>query len=204
MRDELVSRLGNYFDIFCDGKERPEYYTHIVNDRNFGRLNKLLENTEGKIVYGGQRDGSTRFFGPTIVTGVEPGDSLLSGELFGPILLIVDADLDAAIAYTRANQHPLAIYAFTNDPAEKARILNETQSGGVTFNDCMLHVAAHDAPFGGVGHSGLGYYHGHYDVLAFSHLRTQVEDWWARMNGGDRTEVCGKTGEFPNGISREP
>ncbi|KAF1365576.1 aldehyde dehydrogenase [Lizonia empirigonia] len=180
VRDELVKKLCKYFDIFKDQKERPEYYTHIVNDRNFERLDRLLCNTKGKVIYGGERDRKTRYFGPTIITDVKEGDSLLSEELFGPMLPIIDADLDAAIEYTRAGEHPLAIYAFTRDKLEKDRILNETQSGGVTFNDCILHVAAHDAPFGGVGTSGMGYYHGRYGVLAFSHLRTYINalpDW---------------------------
>ncbi|KAH4595509.1 aldehyde dehydrogenase [Parastagonospora nodorum] len=174
IRGELVEKLGKYFDLFSGGQERPEHYTHIVNDRNFNRLENLLSETKGQVVYGGKRDKQTRYFSPTIVTDVKPGDSLLSEELFGPMLPIIDADLDTAIKYTRSGEHPLAIYAFTKDTGEKERILEETRSGGVTFNDCVLHVAAHDAPFGGVGNSGMGYYHGRYGILTFSHLRTYI------------------------------
>lgn len=174
VRGELVQSLEKYFRIFMDGKDRPEYYTKIVNDRNFVRLENLLQNTSGKVAFGGDRDRPTRYFAPTIVVNVRPGDSLLSEELFGPILPIIDADLDTAISYTRAGEHPLAVYAFTHDATERARVLHETQSGGVTFNDCMLHIAAHNAPFGGVGKSSQGYYHGRYGILAFSHLRTYI------------------------------
>lgn len=72
-------------------------------------------------------------------------------------------------------EHPLVLYGFTTTKDDKARILNETTSGGVTFNDTILHVAVEDAPFGGVGNAGTGYYHGRYGVLAFSYLRTYVE-----------------------------
>lgn len=175
VRDALVKSLARHFDIFMGNKDtQPEYYSHIINERNFDRLDRLLQKTSGQIVYGGQRNRTTRFFAPTIVTGVKPGDSLLSEELFGPILPVVDADLDAAIAFTRGTDRPLALYAFTANEAEKTRILDETQSGGVTFNDCTLHVVACDAPFGGTGSSGHGYYHGPYGIREFSHLRTHV------------------------------
>ncbi|KAJ5166126.1 Aldehyde dehydrogenase NAD(P)-dependent [Penicillium canariense] len=176
VREAFVNSMIQHFDIFMGGRDtKPEYYTHIINDRNFDRLDRLLTSTSGKIVYGGRRDRSTRFFAPTIVTGVKPGDSLLSEELFGPILPVMDADLDSALTYTRSGDRPLGIYAFTEKQAEKTRVLDETQSGGVTFNDCTLHVVACDAPFGGTGPSGQGYYHGPHGVREFSHLRTYVD-----------------------------
>lgn len=174
IRGELVERLSHWFDEFSGGQERPEHYKHIVNDRNFNRLENLLSETKGQVVYRGKRDRQTRYFSPTIVTDVKPGDSLLSEELFGPMLPIIDADLDTVIKYTRSGEYLLAIYPFTKDASEKERILEETRSGGVTFNDCVLHVAAHDAPFGGVGNSGMGYYHGRYGILTFSHFRTYI------------------------------
>lgn len=162
---------------------QPEYYTHIINDRNFDRLDRLLNSTSGSIVYGGQRDRTNRFFAPTVVTGVKPSDSLFSEELFGPILPILDADLDTAFSITQQTGRPLGIYAFTNSKAEQERILNETQSGGVTFNDCTLHVLGRDAPFGGTGASGFGYYHGPYGVREFSHLRTHIHAMPSWMEG---------------------
>jgi aldehyde dehydrogenase (NAD+) len=176
VREALVTSMIKHFDTFMGGRDaKPDYYTHIINERNFDRIDRLLTSTSGKIVYGGQRDRTTRFFAPTIVTGIKPGDPLLSEELFGPILPVMEADLDFALTYTRAGDRPLGIYAFTENKAEKTRILEETQSGGVTFNDCTLHVMARDAPFGGTGPSGQGYYHGPYGVREFSHLRTYVD-----------------------------
>lgn len=171
-----MTSLSSHFDTFLGGKdESPDYYTRIINERNFDRLDRLLSDSSGKIVYGGKRDRSSLFFGPTIVTGIKPNDSLLSEELFGPILPILDADLDSAISTIASMEHPLAIYPFTNSQSDKNRILSETSSGGVTFNDCYLHFAAKDAPFGGVGHSGTGYYHGPHGVRTFSHLRTYID-----------------------------
>ncbi|GKZ46649.1 hypothetical protein AbraIFM66951_009787 [Aspergillus brasiliensis] len=173
IREAFVERLIHYFDEFNGGRDnQPDYYSRIINERNFDRLESLLDGTTGKLIYGGIRNRQTRYFGPAIVVDVKTDDSLLSEELFGPILPIVDADLDTAISFTRSVEHPLALYAFTHVESEKTRILNETASGGVTFNDCLLHAAALDAPFGGVGNSGIGSYHGKYGILAFSHLRT--------------------------------
>lgn len=98
----------------------------------------------------------------------------MSEELFGPILPIIDASLDEAIAYTAKHDHPLALYGFTNNQAEKDKILSKTNSGGVTFNDCILHMTVKDAPFGGVGASGTGAYHGSYGFEEFIHRRTVV------------------------------
>ncbi|KIW09013.1 hypothetical protein, variant [Verruconis gallopava] len=184
VRKELVSRMANYFDTFNGGKgNRPEWITHVVNDRNWARLDNLLKNTQGKIVYGGERDAKTRYFAPTIVVDVKPGDSLLSEELFGPILPVVDMTYDQAIKFTAQGEHPLALYPFTESQAEKDRISKETLSGGVTFNDCALHAFAKGAPFGGTGNSGTGAYHGPYGILTFSHLRTYVNGLPSWMEG---------------------
>lgn len=171
VREALINNLIRYFEIFTNGEQQPEYYTRIINERNFDRLDRLLSQTSGQILYGGHRDRKTLFFGPTIVS-VKPDDILLSEELFGPILPVLEADLDTAIAFTRGTGRPLALYGFTNNEKEKQRILNETQSGGVTFNDCIWHCLALDAPFGGTGSSGHGCYHGRHGVREFSHLRT--------------------------------
>jgi aldehyde dehydrogenase (NAD+) len=184
VRKELISRMTTHFDTFLGGRDaQPEWITHIINDRNFNRLDNLLKNTQGKIVYGGQRDPATRYFAPTIVVDVKPGDSLLSEELFGPILPIVDMNYNEAIKFTSAGDHPLALYPFTEDQKEKDRITTETLSGGVTFNDCAMHAFAKGAPFGGVGNSGAGAYHGHHGILAFSHQRTYVNGLPAWMEG---------------------
>ncbi|KAH8898770.1 aldehyde dehydrogenase [Thozetella sp. PMI_491] len=176
VRDKFVQNLAKYFDEFLGGgKESPEWYSKIVSQRHFDRLSDLLEKTSGKVVYGGQRDRDTLFFSPTVVTGIKMDDPLMQEEIFGPILPVLDATLDEAISLTRGLEHSLALYGFTSSQAEKDRILAETLSGGVCFNDCMMQVVAKDAPFGGVGSAGFGAYHGPYGIRQFSHMRTTVD-----------------------------
>lgn len=176
VKTQFLTALKKYFDEFLGGpNSQPSYCTSIVNDRNYGRLEGLLEKTSGKIIYGGDRDPKTRYWSPTVVDGVTTDDSLLTEELFGPILPILDATWQEAIDYTRAHDHPLSLYGFTDNAAEKATLLAQTNSGGVTFNDCILHMMIKDAPFGGVGASGQGAYHGIYGFNQFTHLRTVAD-----------------------------
>ncbi|CAI4212303.1 unnamed protein product [Parascedosporium putredinis] len=174
---EFLTHLTAYLDEFLQGGRNatPDYYSHIINERNFDRLDTLLRNTAGKPIYEGRRDRDTLFFGPTVVDDVRPDDSLLSEELFGPILPIIKADLAEALRLTRSLDHPLALYAFTGSQREKDLILASTLSGGVTFNDCFLHATAKGVPFGGVGNSGTGSYHGRWGIDEFSHRRTCVD-----------------------------
>ncbi|KAG5999126.1 hypothetical protein E4U54_002049 [Claviceps lovelessii] len=175
IKKEFIAALSKYFDQYRSGQSsEPAYATRIVNDRHFKRLENLLVTTQGKIVYGGERNPENRFFAPTIVDGVTTSDPLLSEELFGPILPLLDATLDEAISYTAQHDHPLALYGFTSSQQEKDKILHQTNSGGVTFNDAILHMMVKDAPFGGVGASGMGAYHGVYGFNEFTHLRTVV------------------------------
>lgn len=177
----FLKALAKNFDRFLSGgpDKKPDYVTHIVNDRHYNRLEGLLEKSKGNIIYGGDRDPATRYFAPTVVDNVDTNDSLLSEELFGPILPILDGTLDEAIEYTAANDHPLSLYGFTTSSAEQKAILDRTNSGGVTFNDALLHMAMKDAPFGGVGPSGTGAYHGIYGFNEFVHLRTvaSIPNW---------------------------
>ncbi|KAH7126018.1 putative aldehyde dehydrogenase [Dactylonectria macrodidyma] len=175
VKEQFLASLYKYFDEFLpESSKKPSYYSQIINERNFNRLDGLLQRSSGKIVYGGQRDVNTLHFHPTIVDGVSTSDSLMTEELFGPILPILDGTLDEAIAYTAKYDHPLALYGFTQDQAEMDKILNQTASGGVTLNDCLLHMTVKGAPFGGVGGSGMGSYHGPYGFKEFTHLRTVV------------------------------
>ncbi|OAA74020.1 Aldehyde dehydrogenase NAD(P)-dependent [Cordyceps fumosorosea ARSEF 2679] len=175
----FLAALAKYFDKYLGGGHaagastvNPGHVTNIINDRHYNRLEGLLEKSSGNIIYGGGRDPATRYFAPTVVDNVTTDDALLSEELFGPILPVLDATLDEAIAYTAAHDHPLSLYGFTESTAERRAILERTRSGGVTFNDGVLHMAMKDAPFGGVGASGTGAYHGIYGFREFTHLRT--------------------------------
>jgi coniferyl-aldehyde dehydrogenase len=102
-----------------------------------------------------------------------PGSAIAANEIFGPALVInTYAEIDDALAAVNAGECPLALYYFGADPAEQQRVLDRTLSGGVSVNDVTMHPALHDAPFGGVGASGMGHYHGREGFLQFSHARS--------------------------------
>ena len=105
---------------------------------------------------------------------IDPGDDMqiMQDEIFGPLLPLKPYDdLDDVIEYINRKQRPLALYLYSNDKATQDKIINNTLSGGMCLNDCMLHVAQHDMPFGGIGNSGMGHYHGEEGFNEFSKLR---------------------------------
>lgn len=149
-------------------------YTSIINTRHYQRLQHLLTDAaqQGASVHtltGEPSDSSSRKIPPTVVLGVTPDMQIMQDEIFGPILPIIEyRDLDEAIAYINARERPLALYWFGQDSARQQRVLTETISGGVTINDCVWHFAQESQPFGGVGASGQGAYHGEHGFRTFS------------------------------------
>jgi aldehyde dehydrogenase (NAD+)/aldehyde dehydrogenase (NAD(P)+) len=158
-------------------------YTHIIHDRAFQNLSKIIETTKGDIVVGGESDAASRYLPPTIVDNVKWDDSTMRGEIFGPILPIIEYDdlLEAISRIVSGPDTPLAQYIFTsgktsrNSNPQLNQILTSIRSGATIVNDVLLHVALANAPFGGVGNSGHGAYHGIYSFRAFSHERTTIE-----------------------------
>jgi aldehyde dehydrogenase (NAD+) len=171
VHDELVDRLRAEIDRAYGGNPRtsPDY-GRIVSDRHVARLEKLLE--AGTIVAGGEVDHDARYVAPTLLTGVDRDDPVMQEEIFGPILPIVPvASVDEATAFVRAGDHPLALYAFTDDGDEASAIIDATSSGGVCVNGTLYHITNPHLPFGGVGASGMGAYHGRFGFDTFSHER---------------------------------
>lgn len=172
IHDLFVQRLAFWNEHFLS--KEADQMAHCVNDQNFIRLDKSLASTKGTIAYGGDRDPATRKFTSTVVTDVKISDSLLSEELFGPICPVIKADYVTAYKQISKMPHPLGLYIFSSSQAEIDEILRNTNSGGVTVNDCMLHAGVPNAPFGGVGPSGMGANHGVHGFKAFTHMRTVV------------------------------
>jgi NAD-dependent aldehyde dehydrogenases len=148
-------------------------YTSIISARHFDRLLHLIEEARERgaevieLVSG--TDGHRRIMAPVIVTGVDDTMALMQEEIFGPILPVVPYDtLDEALAYINGRDRPLALYWFGTDAEAEARVLNGTIAGGVTINDTILHLAQDNLPFGGVGASGYGAYHGETGFVALS------------------------------------
>lgn len=176
--DAFVHGVKATFQRFYGAQtEHNPNYTAVVHERHHERMLRLLDDARAK---GGRVEacgeiptGAGRQLPLHIVTNLRPDMAILRDELFGPILPVVPYDtLDEAIAFINARPRPLALYCFSHDPAERNELLRRTHSGGVTINDWGWHVINHDAPFGGVGNSGMGTYHGEEGFRELSHAKT--------------------------------
>jgi coniferyl-aldehyde dehydrogenase len=156
-----------------------EDYTSIIDERHVVRLLRAIqevETTGAKVLQHEDDVGKTRKIGPTIVLNAPESSALMREEIFGPVLPIVGYDdLDEAINYVNAKERPLALYCFSNDEAHRNRVLDGAISGGVTLNGTLLHIAQDSLPFGGIGPSGMGAYHGEDGFRRFSHARAVHE-----------------------------
>ena len=153
-------------------KDSP-HYVRIVSEKAFDRLGTYLK--DGEIIYGGERDRDARFFGPTLLDDVAPDSSVMTEEIFGPIFPIMTfASREEVIDFINARPKPLALYYFGKRSAGR-EILRRTSSGGACINDTIMHIANSSLPFGGVGNSGIGRYHGRESLLAFSHRRSVLD-----------------------------
>jgi coniferyl-aldehyde dehydrogenase len=152
-------------------------FTSVLNDRHFARLSGLVEDAKAKgarvVELGTRQPGSpSRMFLPTLLVGVTDEMTVMQEEIFGPILPVVTYDtLDDAIAYVNARPRPLALYFFGNEETAQRRVVERTTSGGVSINDTILHYAQDDLPFGGIGTSGMGAYHGIEGFKTMSHAK---------------------------------
>ncbi|XP_010011042.1 PREDICTED: fatty aldehyde dehydrogenase [Nestor notabilis] len=146
-------------------------YERIINKRHFRRVLSLMEGQ--KIAHGGEVDEASCFIAPTILTDVSPESKVMEEEIFGPVLPILTVkNVDEAIEFINRREKPLALYVFSNNKKLIKRVISETSSGGVTGNDVIMHYLLSTLPFGGVGNSGMGAYHGKYSFETFSHHRS--------------------------------
>ena len=147
--------------------ESPDY-GKIINEKHFRRLLGLLDSD--KLVLGGERDPAALRIAPTILDNVTGEDPVMQEEIFGPILPVLPVDsLEEAIAFVRERPRPLALYLFTSSREAERRVFSQLSFGGGCVNDTILHLASSRLPFGGVGDSGMGAYHGKYSFFTFSH-----------------------------------
>ncbi|KAH7928569.1 aldehyde dehydrogenase [Leucogyrophana mollusca] len=171
----------------------------IISAGHFSRIKGLLDKTEGEIVFGGETDESRKFIAPTVVKGVKETDSLMSEELFGPILPVMPVEnVDAAIEYINKKDHPLSLYVFSQDAAFKSKVFDNTQSGSAIANDVIIHGGADGLPFGGTGPSGSGYHHGKYSFDEFTHLRASLDSpsWIDKILGSRYPPYTSKKENF--------
>ncbi len=170
-RDPFVATMQKALhEFYGDDPARCEDYGRIVNQAHFERLVNYLR--DGKTVHGGRHDAKDLFITPTMLTDVSLESPLMQEEIFGPILPVLEFDkLDDALAMLRDRPTPLALYLFTRDRATEARVLADARSGGACLNDVVSHMIGAGLPFGGLGASGMGAYHGRAGFEAFSHQR---------------------------------
>jgi aldehyde dehydrogenase (NAD+) len=175
IKTELLTLLKqNIQEFYGDDPMQSPDFCRIINARQFDRLTSFLNN--GTVAIGGQTDAPTRYIAPTILDNITWDDPIMQDEIFGPILPILTYDqLDAAIALVNDRPKPLALYFFSNDSAKHDLILAQTTSGGACINDTVMHIAVAELPFGGVGTSGMGAYHGKASFDTFSHYKSVLK-----------------------------
>ncbi len=171
IKDAFIAKEKFYIHkFFGENPQESESLGRIINELHFDRLAAYLK--DGDVIEGGQTDREDKYIAPTLLENVDLDSPIMKEEIFGPILPIIEyGNLKEAIDFIQARPKPLALYIFSKNNKKVERILEETSSGGVAVNDTLTHLANGDLPFGGVGESGIGAYHGQHSFDLFSHLK---------------------------------
>jgi aldehyde dehydrogenase (NAD+) len=170
IRDELVSKIGAAITKFTSDK--PDGM-RIVNQRQFDRISSYLSGGDGKVVVGGKCDASSLRIQPAVVVDPDPDGPLMQNEIFGPVLPVVTVQsLDDAIRFVNSRPKPLSAYLFTKTRETRERVIKEVPAGGMLVNHLAFQVSTAKLPFGGVGASGMGAYHGKFGFEEFSHRKS--------------------------------
>lgn len=172
IENQIVEKLKKSLkEFYGEDPQKSRDYGRIISARHFQRVMGLIQGQ--KVVHGGTGDAATRYIAPTILSNVDPQSPVMQEEIFGPLMPIVHVSgLDEAIKFINQREKPLALYVFSNNDKVIKKMIAETSSGGVTANDVIVHITVHSLPFGGVGHSGMGSYHGKKSFETFSHRRS--------------------------------
>lgn len=150
--------------------DNVDHYCKIINERNFDRLEKMIDRE--KVVFGGETNREKRYISPTVLDNVTWDDAVMQEEIFGPILPILTyKNLETAIQTVVEGEKPLSAYLFSNDTKEQELFTEKLSFGGGCINDTLMHLSNDRLPFGGVGNSGIGHYHGKFGFIAFSHQK---------------------------------
>ena len=171
IKDKLIVELIHQIkQIYGQDPAKSEALVKIIDSKNFDRLMNLMDSE--KVVHGGDSSKKDLFIAPTLLHPVSLTDPIMQEEIFGPLLPIIEYDtLEDAIEIIKGQPKPLSLYTFTENTQIKNRILHEVSFGGGCINETLVHLANHDLPFGGVGHSGMGNYHGKFGFDTFSHQK---------------------------------
>jgi acyl-CoA reductase-like NAD-dependent aldehyde dehydrogenase len=171
IKDEFVQHMAaTVREFYGEDPQKSPDYGRVINQRNFDRLKGLLGS--GRVAIGGQTDATERYIAPTVLVDVSPDSPIMQEEVFGPILPVLEIDsVEAVIAWVNSMPRPLGLYVFAEDLEVAERILAATESGDAAINDCSIHPLVPELPFGGVGNSGMGKYHGRWGFEAFTNAR---------------------------------
>ncbi|HCL4437856.1 aldehyde dehydrogenase [Clostridium botulinum] len=172
IKEKLISSIENYIvEFFGENTFESEDYPRIINERHFKRLEGYLK--EGKIVSGGNTDINNLYIEPTIIEGINFENRIMEEEIFGPIFPVIEfEDIDKVIDIVKNNPKPLALYYFSENKEKQEFIIKNISFGGGCINDTIMHLSTSTLPFGGVGSSGIGGYHGRASFDTFSHKKS--------------------------------
>jgi len=175
VKDDLVRMMKVEIENFYgENPQESKDFPRIINERHFNRLKSYINNE--KIVVGGKTDLKDKYISPTIMDNISWDDEVMKDEIFGPILPILEYErINEAIKIINSKPKPLALYLFSNSKIVEERVLENTSSGGVCINDTLSHITTNFLPFGGVGDSGIGDYHGKYSFETFSHRKSVMK-----------------------------
>ncbi len=195
--------LTNFYGAPAKRLKNPDL-THIVNERHTKRLAQLLSDAKehgARVIVGGQVDLDACMIAPTLIENVKHDTLIMQEEIFGPLLPILEyTDLQAVVAQINAQPKPLALYIYSRDEERIERLMQQTSSGGVCINQCMMHFAHGNLPFGGVNNSGIGSAHGHHGFKAFSHERAVLTAGRLRLEKFFAPPYTAKRVRFIRGI----
>jgi aldehyde dehydrogenase (NAD+) len=176
IKPDLINALKKYLqEFYGENPATSPDYARIIHQKHFHRLTNLLKC--GKVIIGGETKPEELYIAPTLLDNVSLEDAVMQDEIFGPILPIIEyTDINEAITLINSRPKPLALYLFSQNKNLQKRILQETSSGGVCINDTVMQVAVSSLPFGGVGDSGMGSYHGKASFNTFSHYKSVLQN----------------------------
>jgi aldehyde dehydrogenase (NAD+) len=175
VHDALVNRMVSTIrEFYGEDPKQSTDFSRIINERHHARLSRFLDGAD--IVTGGETDPSESYIAPTILKNVNEDDALMQEEIFGPILPVISfSSVDSAIGFVNRQAKPLALYLFSREREVQDRVLAGTSAGGTVINHVWLHFGVPGLPFGGVGESGMGAYHGRHSFETFSHRRSVLK-----------------------------
>lgn len=183
VKSDLLQTIKQYiYEFYGENPANSLDYCRIINEQQFNRLNDLLK--DGEIIIGGETNSDDRYIAPTVIQGVSWDSPIMQEEIFGPILPVLEYDdLEAAIAQVNSLPKPLALYFFSRNKNQQQQVLAATSSGTVCINDTVMQFGVASLPFGGVGNSGIGNYHGKASFDTFSHYKSVLnKGLWLDLN----------------------